>query len=301
MTTDYEIRMAAFEWLNQQEALWGDVLSRTLLEQGFLYKQQRITLLGPKGIWKPQTMEYPISITTVVNGPYSDSFTKDGFLKYKYRGTDPNHADNIGLREIMKQKLPIIYFFALEKGRYLVTKPVYIIGDHIRELFFNVALDDETMLCKPTKEVDLAEEEAAIYGRRAYITASMKVRLHQRSFRERVLRAYDNQCSLCRLKHTELLDAAHIMPDNEEEGLPLINNGLSLCKIHHSAFDNYIIGITPDYKIKVRQDILYETDGPMLKYGIQSLEGQQMILPSNSKNWPDKEKLDYRYGLFLGR
>lgn len=300
MTTDYEIRIAAFEWLNKQEALFGDVLSRTVLEEGFSYKGQRITLLGPKGIWKPQIMEYPISITTVINGPYKDSFPKDGFLKYKYRGTDPNHTDNAGLREIMKRRLPIIYFFALETGRYLVTKPVYIIGDHINELYFNVALDDENMLGKTSKELELVEEDPATYGRRAYITANMKVRLHQRSFRERVLRAYNNQCSLCRLKHIELLDAAHIMPDKEEEGLPLVTNGLSLCKIHHSAFDSYIIGITPDYKIKVRYDILHETDGPMLKYGIQSLEDQKIILPSSKHNWPDREKLEYRYGMFLG-
>jgi putative restriction endonuclease len=301
MTTDYEIRLAAFDWLNQQEAVFGDVLSRSLLEKGFEYHQQIITLIGPKGIWKPKIMEFPLSITTVLDGPYDDSFPKDGFLKYKYRGTDPYHADNIGLREIMKRKLPLIYFFALEKGRYLVTKPVYIIGDHINELYFNVVLDDEAMLGKTAKELELVEEDTATYGRRAYITSNMKVRLHQRSFRERVLRAYNNQCSLCRLKHIELLDAAHIMPDKEEEGLPLVTNGLSLCKIHHSAFDTYIIGITPDYKIKVRHDILHETDGPMLKYGIQSLEGQKIILPASSKNWPDREKLEYRYGMFLER
>lgn len=95
------------------------------------------------------------------------------------------------------------------------------------------------------------------------------------------------------------IDAAHIIPDKEEEGFPLVKNGLSLCKIHHSAFDNYIIGITPDYKIKIRKDILNEIDGPMLKYGIQSLENQKIILPSSSKNWPDREKLEYRYSLFL--
>lgn len=302
MTIDYEIRLAAFKWLNEQEIVYGDVLSRKLLENGFIFRDNKINLLGAKGIWKPKLMEYPLSITTIIDGPYPDSFTKDGFLKYKYRGTDPYHPDNVGLREAMKQKLPLIYFFALEKGRYMVTKPVFIIGDNTSNLFFNVALDDETILYKSDNKGLLAvKEDSAIYGRRAYITASVKVRLHQRSFRERVLRAYNNQCSLCRLKHLELLDAAHIMPDNEEEGLPLVNNGLSLCKIHHSAFDTYIIGITPDYKIKVRHDILHETDGPMLKYGIQSLEGHNIILPNNSKNWPNKEKLDYRYNLFLKR
>ena len=300
MTNDYSIRLAAFEWLNEQEQRYSDVLDRSLLEKGFLYKEQLIALIGPKGIWKPKSMELPLSITTIYDGPYPDSFTKDGFLKYSYRGTDQFHPDNVGLREVMKQNLPLIYFFGVEKGRYLVTKPVFIIGDSIDELFFKVALDDEALLGKELiKETDISEEDPTVYGRRAYLTSTIQIRLHQHSFRERVLRAYKNQCSLCKLRHRELLDAAHIISDKELEGLPLIKNGLSLCKIHHAAFDKNIIGITPDYHIKIRKDILQEVDGPMLKYGIQSLEDQKLYLPSSSKEWPDKEKLDYRYSLFL--
>jgi putative restriction endonuclease len=58
------------------------------------------------------------------------------------------------------------------------------------------------------------------------------------------------------LKHRELLDAAHIIPDNLPEGKSTIENGLSLCKLHHSAYDAFIIGVTPDYIIQVRADIL---------------------------------------------
>jgi putative restriction endonuclease len=46
------------------------------------------------------------------------------------------------------------------------------------------------------------------------------------------------------LKHRELLDAAHIIPDNMPEGKSTIENGLSLCKLHHSAYDAFIIGVT---------------------------------------------------------
>jgi len=297
---DVEIRNAAFEWLNRQEQLYGDVLSRSLLEIGFNYKDQQINLLGPKGIWKPKAMTLPLSITTVFDGPYADTLLKNNLLQYSYRGTDPYHSDNIGLREAMKQQIPLIYFFGLDKGRYLVTKPVYIIEDNIDSLSFTVAVDEMLILGQDKKiDYDLAEEDSVTYGRRSYITYNFKVRLHQRSFRERVLRAYNNQCTLCKLRHIELLDAAHIIPDVEEEGLPMVQNGLSLCKIHHAAFDKHIIGITPDYDIKVRKDILEETNGPMLKYGIQSLENKRLILPNNKKNWPDKERLDIRYKLFL--
>jgi putative restriction endonuclease len=63
-------------------------------------------------------------------------------------------------------------------------------------------------------------------------------------------------------------------------------------QIRNAAFDKNIIGINPDYQIKVRKDILEEIDGPMLKYGIQFLENGKMILPKIKNNWPDRERLE---------
>ena len=96
-----------------------------------------------------------------------------------------------------------------------------------------------------------------------------------------------------------MLDAAHIIADKDDLGDPIIPNGLSLCKIHHAAFDHHIIGITPDYTVKVCQKILEETDGPMLRYGLQSLNDGRLQLPAKRKDYPDRERLDLRYSLFL--
>jgi putative restriction endonuclease len=292
---DDQIRLVAFEWLNKLAIIHGDVFPRSLLAKGFEYQGNRITLLGPQGIWKPQLMDYPISIVTTTGGPYEDSHTDDGFLKYRYRGSDPYHPANVGLREVMRQKKPLIYFFSIVKGRYLATWPVYIIDDDIANLSFTVALDNQLAL----NSIEPQAKEQEDYYRRRYITATIQRRVHQRSFRERVIAAYQNQCALCKLKHIELLDAAHIVPDKEEEGDPIVSNGLALCKIHHAAFDQNIIGINSDYIIKVRGDILEEIDGPMLKYGIQSLENQHIYLPGRKKDWPDKYRLEERFGLFL--
>jgi putative restriction endonuclease len=292
---DDRIRLAAFEWLDKQSLIYGDVLTRELLETGFQFNDQKITLLGAKGIWKPKSMSYPLSITTISNGPYSDSYTDDGFLKYKYRGQDPEHPDNKGLRELMTNQKPLIYFHSVIKGKYLATWPVYIIGDNKKDLTFTVAVDDFKLVNKESSQVN---EDATFY-RRFYLTSNIQIRLHQRSFRERVLMAYSNQCALCKLKHIELLDAAHIISDKSESGDPIVQNGLALCKIHHAAFDNHFIGINPDYVIKVRTDLLNEIDGPMLKHGIQSLNDSRLILPADKRNWPDKERLEERFSIFL--
>ena len=282
---DDQIRLAAFEWLDKQTIIHGDVLPRELLANGFFFNSERITLLGPQGIWKPKIMTYPLSITTIHGGDYDDINTPEGFLKYKYRGTDPYHPS---LRK------PLVYFHSIIKGKYLVTCPVYIINDNIKDLVFTVAVDNMKSI-KGDQQVN----EDEVYYRRSYLTSTIQTRVHQRSFRERVLLAYQNHCALCNLKHVELLDAAHIIADKEDIGEPIITNGLALCKIHHAAFDNNFLGISPDYSIKIRTDLLTETDGPKLRYGIQSLNNAKLILPPNKIHWPDKERLARRFSAFL--
>jgi putative restriction endonuclease len=127
---------------------------------------------------------------------------------------------------------------------------------------------------------------------------TVKLRLHQRTFRERVLEAYREQCALCRLHHRELLDAAHIIPDSDPMGEPHVTNGLSLCKLHHAAFDGNFIGIRPDYIIEVRPDLLKEKDGPMLKHGLQGMHENRIILPRSASLHPDQGLLEQRYALF---
>ena len=99
---DTEVRVTAFDWLQQKTAEYGDVLPRAVLSQGFEFRGHRVPLIGPQGIFKPRLLpEMPLSITTAPHGPYDDSFDDDGFLLYKYRGTDPSHHENAGLRKAM--------------------------------------------------------------------------------------------------------------------------------------------------------------------------------------------------------
>jgi putative restriction endonuclease len=124
-------------------------------------------------------------------------------------------------------------------------------------------------------------------------------RLHQEQFRRLVLRAYREQCAICRLRHLDLLDAAHILGDKHPLGEPVVSNGLGLCKIHHSAFDAYILGIDPDARVHIRADVLEERDGPMLKHGLQELNGVRLTLPRKPDLQPNKDFLAERFAEFL--
>jgi len=300
---DARVRSAAFEWLADQLMRHGDVLPRALLEEGFILGNIRVPLVGPQGIFKPRVLEeVPLSITTAPYGPYDDAFGKDGLLRYCYRGIDPNHRDNRGLRAVMLNRLPLAYFHGIARGRYVAAWPVFVVGDDPGppRPSFSIAVDDKGHLGINPDLSDnqiMVGEDTAL-GRRAYVTSTVRVRLHQRAFRERVLEAYRRQCAFCRLRHEELLDAAHIIPDAEPEGEPVVRNGVALCNLHHAAFDKYFVGLRPDYIIEIRPDILKEGDGPTLKHAFQGLHGARIQLPRRMELRPDPSLLSQRYAQF---
>jgi len=286
-------RLAAFDWLRTQHEEGKETLSRDLLARGFPYHGSYVRLLGPQGIFKPAQIEYfPLSITTTTGGPYADAFDSTGdYLLYAYRGIDPNHHENRRLRDAMRERIPLIYFYSTVPGQYLTIFPIFIVGDDPEQLRFTVSADDALQL---RYERDDADDVV----RRRYVTRQVRQRMHQRSFRDRVLRAYREQCSICHLRHADLLDAAHITPDNDDGGEPIVSNGLSLCKIHHAAFDRDYFGIRPDYRIVVRPDIMEEEDGPMLKAGLQAINESKLILPRSAREKPDAERLRQRFEKF---
>lgn len=299
---DTRVRAAAFAWLAEQVDRHGDVLPRELLATGFVLDDVRVPLLGPQGIFKPRVLSgAPLTITTAPGGPYDDAFGPNGLLQYRYRGTDPNHADNRGLRLAMQYQLPLMYFHGIVPGKYLAAWPVYIVADDPVGLSVTVAVDDDRHVSVGLRaQVAAAAMEDQDLGniRRAYATSAVRVRLHQRAFRERVLEAYQRQCAFCRLRHEELLDAAHIVPDSDPSGEPHVRNGIALCTLHHSTFDRHFIGLRPDFVIEVRPDILAEKDGPTLAHAIQALHGRPILLPRSAPLRPDPVLLTRRYERF---
>jgi putative restriction endonuclease len=200
----------------------------------------------------------------------------------------------------MRRRTPLIYLYGISAGKYVAAWPVFILTDDVQQLTFSVEVDDANIVFAHGIQEEggywIREDEGA--SRRAYLTAQVRVRLHQRSFRERVLAAYREQCAFCRLRHQELLDAAHIIPDSDPMGEPSVSNGLALCKLHHAAFDSHFIGLRPDYILEVRRDILEEPDGPLHLYGLKAMQGHRIILPHDTRDWPDPALLHLRHEEF---
>ncbi len=133
---------------------------------------------------------------------------------------------------------------------------------------------------------------------RRYALRAVKQRLHQASFREAVIAAYNGRCALSGLPEPLLLDAAHIVSDKDERlGHPVVPNGIPLSKIHHAAFDAHLIGIDPDYRLDVSERLLIRTDGPMLE-ALKRLNGGAIHLPTRDRDPPDRDRLAQRFERF---
>jgi putative restriction endonuclease len=191
-------------------------------------------------------------------------------LRYKWRGTDPDHADNRALRHAMQQQLPLVWFVGVgyvpgtKTQLYVPRFPVWLIAEEPELHQFVVAVEEGQ------RTIPLGADTTVIDITRRYNERMVMVRYHQPLFRSIVLHAYERRCAICGLPFSELLDAAHIKAD-AAEGPARVSNGLALCKIHHGAFDANIIGISPDYVVKVKDSVLKTFDGPTLQHSIKEM------------------------------
>lgn len=286
------LRESAMNWLERQGS---DLVTQAELAT-FEFAGRRLPLMDrQRGIRKPAGMDAALSIRTVFTPPraippYADAEGPDGLIRYKYRGEDPMHAENRALRRAMEDKLPLIWFVGVASAQYLARYPVWILAEEPDQLQFVIAVDEAQRWVDRGDMFDPAVKR--------YMETRNKVRLHQPLFRARVLAAYESRCALCRLRHVELLDAAHIIPDGQPNGDPVVPNGLAMCKIHHAAYDRNILGVRPDLVVEVRRDILDEVDGPMLRHGLQAMNGLTVTVPASRGSQPDHARLEQRYAEF---
>lgn len=291
------IRHAAFAWLDHQRATGKETFTQGDTS-GLLLAGETIRLMPTQqGIWKPGQLSAALSFRTVfrpegADRPYDDAVGSDGFLRYKMRGNDPDHYQNRALREAMHERLPLIWWLGVQGGGYSALYPIYLVNEEKAALQFVVDIDavPQPDITWPSFELQLDP---------AYRQQMTKTRLHQRPLRAAVLRAYRTACSVCSFRHSDLLDAAHIQEDSAG-GRPVVTNGLALCKMHHAAYDRKILGITPDYEVRINEDVLLEVDGPMLRHGIQEFHGRPlMVLPERRTERPDQGLLESRFQAFL--
>ena len=298
---DTLMRMTAFTHVLKLSETQNNI-SAEELRRGFTFEGERIPLVNPqRGIFKPRQMQYLLSIRTVFPRPgkrvwyddqrqvHSQIFESREAVDYAFMGKNPDAADNRWLREAFENRVPVIYFLGVAPGLYQAIIPTYITGWDANALKAQIVFGIQD-------QADYVAPESV--SERRYALHTVKQRLHQASFREAVISAYDGRCALSGLPEQRLLDAAHIISDKDERlGQPVVPNGLPLSKIHHAAFDAHFIGIDPDYRLHVSGRLLDQHDGPMLE-ALKQLDGGMLHLPTRTKDYPDRDRLALRYEQF---
>lgn len=289
------LRLAVHAWVRERAEANGGFLHRHELLSFRTGGRDLPVIDFSRGIRNPADFASTLSIVTSASGPYDDTEADDGLLHYAYRTGDPWSGDNRKLRTAMETGAPLILFRKEQPNYYTPVLPVYVVDEEPERRQFVIALDEAFRFMRDVR--DLSEPQ------RAYALRLARQRLHQPAFRTRVLLAYATRCSVCELRHGSLLDAAHIVPDGHDDppGLPTTPNGLALCKIHHAAYDQDMLGVSPDYRVAVNRAVLQEVDGPMLRHGIQEMHGRTLVLPSRRPDQPSRDALAWRWERFAQR
>ena len=306
---DTRIRLAAFAHVRQLERERGGVLTGRDLQQGFEFEGERIALAGGHGIFKPRQMAHLLSIRTGIPEPggrvwYDDQlealrqlFTQSEHIDYSFQGDDPNTSVNQLLREAYELRLPVLYFLGVGVRPKRYTAPeVYLENWDPHALRVRVVFARPDRIDEISNHLDAAAPENA--PERHYALRKCRRRVHQPVFRAALIDAYQHRCAISGLPEERLLDAAHIVPDRDADlGQPVVANGLLLSKLHHAAFDQNLIGITPDYRLKISAPLRELYDGPMLEL-LKDDDGRRIRLPRREQDRPDRDRLALRYEQF---
>jgi putative restriction endonuclease len=252
-----------------------------------------VLLKRPQGIFKPrQLTDGPLTIMSTLGSRYEDELLDEAnTLRYDYAPPSREH-ENAGLKNLMAAGKPVILLKQVKakpRPEYMVVAPLYVEGfdDQMRQFTLSTRAD---LTPRTDTQAGLVLREI----RRAYGETTVQTRLHQAYFRRDVLFVYSNQCCVCELKVRPLLQGAHIVPDSEAVGAPVVQNGLSLCSLHHAAYDRSIIRIKADYTVAVENEWIEAGDG-FARASLSEFDGRRIHLPSDATHHPNPDFLNERF------
>ena len=125
----------------------------------------------------------------------------------------------------------------------------------------------------------------------------VRQRVNQSFFRASVMSAYDFRCCISGVSNPELLEACHIVDwSMDETNRTNPRNGLCLNPFFHKAYDKLLIAITPDYTLKISDEIISNTMERHCKDYLKSMNGSKIHLPN--KFLPQQDLLASRYDLY---
>ncbi len=150
----------------------------------------------------------------------------------------------------------------------------------------------------------LDESQTDIQAARRYDLVQTMRAYRDSQFRPAVLRAYAYRCAVCGFA-LKLVDAAHIVPVSYPASRDDVTNGLALCRLHHGAYDNGLLGIQSNYGVIVNPEAETRLAELKLDFGIKEFKTRlperitpptvietrpaphNLVLGLRARRWPD--------------
>jgi len=262
-----------------------------------------------KGIWKPGSSPYALSVVQTPKGVYADQdpvFHSDGTWQYFYHQQGQTAADlkdpegifaNAALFKCRADRVPVgviipassgvgyqvlglAFVEGYNKGYFELVGPVSV--GAIPEL---VAADPSVaytaaLIGFPTGEFDPSATE----DNRLKVIAEVRRRQGGARFRRALLQAYDSRCAMTRYDAVPALEAAHIVPYRGPQ-TNHVANGLLLRADMHDLFDLGLIAVDTD-----NMTLLLASDLGGTEY--ERYAGEPLWMPREAEGRPSIEALD---------
>lgn len=119
---------------------------------------------------------------------------------------------------------------------------------------------------------------------------SLQSKQRDPKFRIEVLRVYERRCAVCGFNvqlgsNTIALEAAHIKWRGYG-GVDSVDNGLSLCSMHHTLFDSGVFTLNKDNQILVSEEA-FGREG--FSHWLLNHHGKEIIKPISDRYLPNKQ------------
>ena len=152
----------------------------------------------------------------------------------------------------------------------------------------------------PEEERDFLDSaQSEIESARRYDLVETMRAFRDASFRPAVLQAYSYKCAVCNCD-LKLVDAAHIVPVTHPTSTDDVTNGIALCRLHHGAYDNALLGVQSNCQIVINPIMTSRLHEIKLDSGLEEFQSRlpnKIRIPASIEARPKPDRL--RLGLKL--
>lgn len=132
-----------------------------------------------------------------------------------------------------------------------------------------------------------------------YTYRRMQERVLMAFFRVDILEAYRDTCAFSGLAQLQLVDAVPIVQGLSGDTLALgMTEGLCMSRLHHAAFNANLLGVDPDGRIHVSEQLDAREAGDSFSRHLTSLAGRRISMPRTLELHPNRDLLAVRFEQF---